>query len=818
MATFPVATGTQAALINKPHNIKAMKSKLLMGGLLIAALTQSCSDDIISGNQSLPQGTEIKFGANLKDGSAARTFYGDETTANGVKVWPIYWNYGTMTADEVFIYSPQGNPGRNQAQYICEAEAPVDNKQSAANLTKKNAFGIQTGDTGTYDFYAIYPASLAKDGEATGTVIKGSMPYLQTAKFAGTATNPSTVIPEPSNTANLAYLTTADMNCCLMTGIKTGVAASDLDKPVELMFSPYATVLDITVNAPESNSTTGENTARITSITITETTGKAIAGDFSIDFSNPDSPTLSLGENTYSAISIDTRGYDKDNYFMGVPLQVSGQTLNVKAFLLPNTDISNLKVTVNVNMEQFSRTITTNSAIQPKQIHKVTLPYLHLGEGQLDKTTWIAQLDPRIFISELSLPGSALTFNSQINQVTGTTQTQTLSIEDQFNAGARVFQCHVNENLCIATSSGYEVYEEGTSTTPLTVENVITKYLKPQMEGIHSEEFCVLMLSDYITNSTTAKFQQLYTGLSELSQRLSQQGILAENVGPNTTINDVKGKIILKYQFNANVSTTSGIGYTIYNVGSKIQEINQWADFNGSKILFNWFTTAAGTDVQYAPLAWSNTGTACSMSTYDNTGRNISSKPSFTAGTGFLNLAAQVIYNGSTWRNGTLSNYYNSAGNANCSTKGQYTSPIGMYYLYTEQATASNRGSNISNTVNAIVSTYDQTAHNYFFMTYCGGTGATTLASTMRTEWTNAVGITISNNRVTDWGTKFAKIPYGWVLFDYITEDNDTHVEAVIRHNASEDFLLNRDHTSTSTTQTSPAGDVQGVNGGGSLF
>lgn len=795
-----------------------MKSKILICGLLVAALTQACDDDNSPKGQPITQGSEIRFGAELKD-ETTRTFYGDETTNNaGTKVWPIYWNYGNMTADEVFIYSPQANSGRNQAKYKCNAEAPnTEGVQNAASLSKINAFGVQAGDADKYDFYALYPASLAKDGEATDNVIYGSMPYNQTAQFAGTATDPTTVIPEANNTANTAYLTKADMNCCLMTGVKTGVDANELSNPVEIMFTPFATVLDITVLGPEGNTTTGENTARITSITITETNGKAIAGDFSIDFSNPDAPALKLGENTYSSISIDTRGYDKDNYLMGVPLQGSSQTLNVKAFLLPNTDASNLVVTVNCNMEQFSKTITGQSAtLSPKQIHKVKLPYLRLGEGTLDKTTWIAQLDPRIYISEISLPGSALTFNSQINSVTGTNQTQTLSIEDQFNAGVRVFQCHINEDLNIATSSGAVVNEQGTD-TPLTVENVITKYLKPQMEGIHSDEFCVLMLSDYINNSSSAKFQKLYTGLSDLSQRLSQQGILADNVGPNTTINDVKGKIIIKYQFNANVSTSTSWGATIYSVGTTIQGISQWKDFNGSKLLFNWWTSNAGTNVQYAPLAWGDVGTACSLSSYDNTGDR--TKPTFTAGTGFLNSAASAIYSGATWER-YISNYYWSAsGNANCSTKGRFTSPIEMYYLYTEQANASSRGSNISNTVNAIVSTYDQSAHNYFFMTYCGGTGSTTIASNMRNEWTNAVGITISDNKVTNWGTKFTQIPFGWVLFDYITEDNDAHVDAVIRHNASENFLMNRDRTQTATPSSSARqGDVTPTAAGGKLF
>ena len=69
---------------------------------------------------------------------------------------------------------------------------------------------------------------------------------------------------------------------------------------------------------------------------------------------------------------------------------------------------------------------------QPKQIHFVKLPKINVENLVLDPTIWLSQLDENIYLSEISLPGSALAFNYLMSDDYMKTQTKTLA--EQFNA------------------------------------------------------------------------------------------------------------------------------------------------------------------------------------------------------------------------------------------------------------------------------------------------------------------------------------------------------------------------------------------------
>lgn len=748
-----------------------MKKYLYFTGALAAmVLGQSCSEnEILEEAKPLPVGTEISFGGNF-DSDKSRTYYGEETTLNGATVWPIYWNNGDMTKDEVFIYSPQANGGRNQAVFTANAEAPdaTTNAQAPAPLVKKGAYGIQVGATeGTYDFYAVYPGSLAYEGQATGTTIKATMPSNQTATFAGTSTSSSTTIPSP-NAGDVNFVTTPDMKCCLMTGVNTGVLASDLDKSVNITFTPFATVLDITIHGPNNNVTV-DNAARITTVTITETTGKAISGDFTVDFSGS-TPTCTPAENASSVVVIDTQGMDSNGNMLGVPLCTPQSTLNVKAFLLPNTDVSNLKISMNSGFRQYSISVP-NTNFKPSQIHKISLPVFDPQKGNFDYSTWLSQLDPRIYVSELSLPGAALSFNSAINGLSGDMITQTLSIENQFNNGIRVFQGHIDEKLNIVDSKGNICYKENTKTA-LTLSEAAGLLVR-EMQSTHSDEFCVFMVSDWIQSISDAKIQTMYESLKDALDSSAYGDYYVTDFDKNTTIADVKGKVIIKLQLN----------------GSTMPQIQAWSKLNPSRAIFNWFASGAQKNIFYCPLAYGNVGSFSYTSTYDK--ETQSNKYDITQ------LSPGIAVD--------AANLFAEKGELNSTDLP--TMATGMWYIYSEEANAgenySNATTNITNVTGAISKTYVQSQHNKFYMVYCGGVGGgnnnvSSVTTGLASQWQKAV---------TNWGA----MPYGWVLFNDVANSTiQGYIQTVIEQNNREDFPLERDR-SNYVVPEKPDGDVSGV-------
>ena len=502
---------------------------------LMALGFAGCEDDNTSGGELLPEGTEFNFGAAVES-NKTRTYYDptDEANPNATS-WKIFWNYQDPL-DHIYIYSPQAATGVNQASYTVNASKDLSDP---APVTKDADAGVQLGTAESYNFYAMYPAAAVKAGSGQGNTLSATMPVAQTASTTETMTdNPVSELQ-----------TTADMNCALMVATKTGyVPTTENQAQVQLEFEPFATMIDITVNGPDNNT---QSNVRITSVIIEA--DAPIAGDFTYDYNTT---ALSFGTNASNQISIETMFDDAEGAKMGV-LMGNESKLRVRAFMIPNPDVTSLKVKV-VTSE--AKTLTKTLAMghfQPKQIHFVKLPKINVENLDLDYTIWLSQLDPNIYISELSLPGSALSFNYLMSDDYLKTQTQTLT--EQFNSGVRVFQCHVNTvtqtssidgettSVAIATSNGGNVTKD--DGTYWTLGDVINA-LHNEMSGIHSEEFCVLTISDWIDGANTDKMSTLYTRLNAVLTKAGEMGLVATGVNPNTTIGDIKGKVIVKVQLN----------------------------------------------------------------------------------------------------------------------------------------------------------------------------------------------------------------------------------------------------------------------------
>lgn len=723
--------------MNKRFLIPAFALPLLALGLA------GCTEDDMSGSEPLPEGTEFNFGAEVDSRSIeTRTYYDpkDEANSNATE-WKIFWNY-QAPLDHIYIYSPEAAEGFKQASYTVNATLDMS---EPAPVTKDGEAGVRTGAATSYNFYAMYPASAVKAGSGTGNALSATMPVNQTSSTTETMTD--------SPVGELQ--TTADMNCALMIAKKTGYTpTAGNEGKVQLQFDPFATMMDITVNGTNANT---QANVRVTSVIIEA--DAPIAGDFTYDYS---SGTFTFGANASNSISVKTLFDDASGNKVGV-LMGNSSTLKVRAFMIPNPAVKSLKVKVVTSQAKTMTKTLEMGEFQPNQIHFVKLPKIDVDNLKLDYTIWLSQLDENIYLSEISLPGSALAFNYLHSD--DYMQTQTKILAEQFNAGARVFQCHVktidqtssidgeNTSVGIADSQGKSVSNPAGGYWTL---GDVLKALHTEMSGIHRDEFCVLTISDWIAGVNESKVSTLYSRLKVILDNAANQGLVATGITHNTTIGDVKGKVIIKVQLNGN--------YT--GAWSQLTDVNVWT---------NIYAEAAQTAPYYSPMLY---GTL----------------PATTAG-GTENSALT----------GNMNIIYSDC-----------AEPVD-HRLFDNWNWKSGVQGNATAVLAAYDKNYNSNEHKNFAMTYLGGVGAK--SSTGYYKYLPAKVAETLNNLWLGKTDKPTNKPWGWVMFNCVGDATNVPttaqgIQAVIEHNADPNFTLAR----RPAPKKAPSGDVSGTNDGGSLL
>ena len=702
----------------------------------------SCVNDNVTGGKPLPKGTEFDFGTTV-DANLSRTYYDPADVANpNATYWKIFWNYQDPL-DQVYIYSPQAMTGRQQAAYTVNGVKD----QYSATATKNSEIGIQLSDANTYNFYGMYPAQNVKANSGSGHSLSATMPIFQTAST-------TEIMNSENNVGNLE--TTADMNSALMIANKTGFEPNTKNNAkVDLQFEPFATTLNVTVNGVEQSNFNYK--VLITSIIIEA--DAPIAGDFTYNY---ETEAITFGENASNFIRIDTRFKDAAGHQIGVPMGPDSK-LNVRAFMIPNPNVKSLKVKVVTSAAQ---TLTKNlnmANFKKSKIHFAKLPKINASNLQFDYKIWLSQLDPNIYLSEISMPGSALTFSYKLTD--DLQKTQTLDLTKQFENGIRVFQFHVNTvnqtstydggstSVGIALPNGTPMEKEDGSY--YTIENVINA-LHSEMKGLHKDEFCVVAISDWIAKPvTTAKMTTLYNRLNAVIDKAGEMGLVAANVNPNTTIADVKGKVIFKLQLNSDCP-------------------GAWSELNGADLWMNIFDNVANTNVYYSQMPFKT-----------------------IPATNASGTSANVLSNN------------------------------GMNFIYSEDATPFKRGLTsykdgikecAKNVLAAYAKNYNSTEHRNFSMTYLGGQGKSIIntvtpsqiAKDLNTIWLNYIRAN-TQNATDELRTK----PWGWVMLNRVGTEPTTSwcIEAVIRHNADPVFKHQR-----RSEKVRHSGDTQGTTNGGSIF
>ena len=639
--------------------------------------------------------------------------------------------------------------GRQQAAYTVHGVKD----QYSATATKNSEIGIQLSDANTYDFYGMYPAQNVKANSGSGHSLSATMPIFQTAS--------TTEIMNSETNVGVGNLeTTADMNSALMIAKEADFMPSTQNNAkVNLQFEPFASMLNVTVNGVEQ--TNLQYKVLITSIIIEA--DAPIAGDFTYNY---DTKAITFGENPSNFIQIDTKFKDAAGHQIGVPMGPDSK-LNVRAFMIPNPNVTSLKVKVVTSAAQ-TLTKTLNMAnFKNSQIHFAKLPKIKASNLQFDYKIWLSQLDPNIYLSEISMPGSALTFSYKLSE--DYQKTQTLNLTEQFENGIRVFQLHVTndgQKVVVALPvTGTPMPKDGGGTW--TINDVIDA-LHAEMTGLHKDEFCVVAISDWLQdgNNGLSDMIQLYQRLKVEIDEAGKRGLVATNVTPNTTIADVKGKVIFKIQLN----------------GSKSKYFNAWKELNGTDAWMNIFDEVANTSVYYSQMpfktvpATSASGTSANV--LSNNGMNF-----------IYSEEADPI----TREYGLVGDFVYKDGIKKCAT----------------------------NVLAAYADNYNSSEHRNFSMTYLGGQGKkkktssdtylpSKIAQDLNTIWLSYIRAN-TQNTTDDLRTK----PWGWVMLNRVGTEPTTSwcIEAVIRHNADPVFKHQR-----RSEKARHSGDTQGTTNGGSIF
>lgn len=380
----------------------------------LALLAFSCQDDEVGGEVQSANGEEVQFGAALDESVSSRTIYGDETATG----FPIYWANG----DKVIVSSPEAASGFQSATYQVGVKSATQNY--ASTFEKIGDTGVRWGDGATGTFYSMYPAHDATNGASVGAQISGN------SYSTYTVTMPA----QQDNNIDASGVTRSDMRACFMYAVEAGVTSGET---VNLKYVPLSTAVRFTLNGP----TSGE--VGINYIRLIAPEGTNINGTFTVDMSaasDTQLPTVNVVDGrhyvTMNVADATTGAY--------LTLGPNRSSIEVNMFLLLEREITitgdwYILVGTTSGTEYRKNLVTNtgnNTTLVPGKIHYLgNLPALS-ASGDWDASNWMVNLQRNVYLSEISIPGSWNSLNSEYQTQSGT---YIETINSQYQVGVRAF-------------------------------------------------------------------------------------------------------------------------------------------------------------------------------------------------------------------------------------------------------------------------------------------------------------------------------------------------------------------------------------------
>lgn len=519
------------------------KLKLAAMAAACVAVMSGCSEDRYEDPRpAAEEGDAVQFGLDL--GAQSRTMYGPDE--EGATVQSIFWgNYVAGKTESIRVFCNESPAGRNVATYDVNLQNETSNIAASINCTSGQPIQWGAQDAG-YTFYAIYPADRAEEAingtSLTVTVNNGQTP-VNYGKGGTNVDNGLLTAPNTDHTASpVTIYGNPDMSNALMYAKTETARTSD---PVGLKFNVLTDVLEVTINGPEQNNELVNGAPaeyiEIRSVDIQSKSGSALGGQFSVNMatgecSEPTYPVRSLHMNT--AVVENNSVYYPKLYWRGAS---DYDKLKVRFFLWPGAKADDIRVVVGTNCGQFTlESLGANSEFVNGKIHKLSLPHFKTRGLTEDLSKWMELLDPNIYISEMSIPGAFHAANPMF-------QTKA-EFNSMYEAGVRAFEVQVSVSNGVATVA---TGSDGTTRTLQDVIETIGKKMQGE-EGTKKTGFVYFCIGD--PHSSTA-FPAAVAAAIEACKEYIYQG----EIGPDTTLGDVVGKIVIKINTN-NGRETGGVG------------------------------------------------------------------------------------------------------------------------------------------------------------------------------------------------------------------------------------------------------------------
>lgn len=528
-----------------------MKKILYSFAAFALLFVAGCQDEDGVGtvNNPVKKGDEITFGSSLPERIESRTIYGQPDPDK--RTFPVYWEDG----DEIAIYCPQASmPGTQLARYRISAPTAEPYSSTATAVTRIGDAGLQWGTEDLHKFYAFYPSSDVKGAESTG-FFDLEIPVNQDVK--------KFYQDKDGN-----WQADVDTELALMYAYRGQKKSNtEVGTNIDLHFKPLSTILEIVVQGPEN----ANEALTLTNINVETTDGTPIVGEFHAQ--------ITQGSNTDEAYTegstVTFSSEDEDKVVNNLSIECSwkeggetkfvtlgqGQKLYVKAFMLPtrNIDSKNIKITVSTTKGAVHKTLVNDGksfTIAQHKVNRVTLPALKTG---FETAYWMNSLDPNIYLTELSIPGSKMTTESTSYGVSEADAFQTTSIEQQYKDGVRAFilQTYRNRDGSLTVARVNK---------PLTdVLSEISAYLKDsKSKGKNEFAFTLITYQDGGAGGQVDWMKSLQTTINNMSDDV----VYKEEINPNTTLGDVFGKIVVKCNYNSagmiNGVSTAPMLYTLW--------------------------------------------------------------------------------------------------------------------------------------------------------------------------------------------------------------------------------------------------------------
>lgn len=535
-------------------NLK-MLSILAASVMFLGSCTDDQTDTSVVENP-VKGGEEVLFGSSLSKSSQieTRTIYGDEVTEGGDYqhgYFPVYWEDG----DNITILCPQASNGTRVEYTITPLEG---DKTTSADVTKLDPDkpGLQwNGNVDEHEFFAFYPAEAIR-GEAVPDdgIVTVNIPAEQ---------HPVRWKKRDDNTwvgiANTDYAYMWAYN-------KVKKSETPQGKSIPLPFKPMTTVLEITVNGPKSGS------QAVSQVTVTsvdparaDNPNTILSGEIKCDIRAAAEGGKAICEaagnmnEVRNRIAVNLYNAKGDGKY---PTLSAGEKLKVYVSIMPKDESiekGNLKVTVaGVNTPAKEKTLKTATIIA-HAINKVNLPALDATGTQTDINYWMSNLDPNIYLTELSWPGSkmsAITYEKGVDKVLGIIgeihngYTQRNTLTQQFELGVRAFDFPtvISRNSIYL---GRETLTAGTASIDTSLKEALDELAaclnKAEQAGKKQEAVFVNIsyaASRFILlpDQESSWFRTLMSTFNEWKN----DRICTSEVNANTTLGDVAGKIILR--------------------------------------------------------------------------------------------------------------------------------------------------------------------------------------------------------------------------------------------------------------------------------